>query len=229
MDDPLAEQYDFIFKVVIIGDSGVGKSNLITRMAKNTFTDTIRPTIGVEFFWKDFMIGDEMVKVVVWDTAGQEKFRAISSCYFRSAVAAGIVYDITKKESFESVERWLDDLRNYSSPSIIIILIGNKTDEESERVISKAEGENLAKKHKLLFMETSAKNGSNVEKAFEILVTEVLETYNKLAEIVDEEVGNDSPNPISRNTNTTQNTVVVVPNNTQNANVSQNQRGGGCC
>jgi len=120
------DDYDYLFKVVIIGDSGVGKSNLLSRFTRNEFHLDSKSTIGVEFATRSIQHDGKVIKAQIWDTAGQERYRAITSAYYRGAVGALLVYDISKRLTFENVERWLKELRTHADPSIVVMLVGNK-------------------------------------------------------------------------------------------------------
>lgn len=122
------EQFDFLFKIVIIGDSGVGKTNLLSRFVDGTFSIDSKPTIGVEFATKTYNIDNKVIKNQIWDTAGQQRFRAITNAYYRGAQGAVIVYDITKSRTFENLNKWLSELRDNAEPDIAIMLLGNKCD-----------------------------------------------------------------------------------------------------
>merc|ERR1711990_959953 len=125
----MGEEYDYLFKVVLIGDSGVGKSNLLTRFTRDEFKSDSKSTIGVEFATQTIQVDKKTIKAQIWDTAGQERYRAITSAYYRGAVGALLVYDITKQSTFESVKTmWLDELRQNADANIIIMLVGNKKD-----------------------------------------------------------------------------------------------------
>ena len=165
----------------MIGDSGVGKSNLLTRFAKNKFDIASKPTIGVEFYNKTVEIEGATIKAQLWDTAGQERFRAITSAYYRGAVGCLVIYDMTKYLSFENVDRWLEELRQYSNDDdpIKVILIGNKSDLRHLRAVQTYEGEVKAAHLNISFIETSALDGNNVEEAFKILVTDIYEDVKK--------------------------------------------------
>jgi len=166
-----ASDCDYIFKVVVIGESGVGKSNLILRFAQNTFNPDSKTTIGVDFATKTINVDGKVVKAAVWDTAGQEIYRAIVSAYYRGAVGALLVYDITRRETFEHVQEWLDELRAAADQNISIILVGNKCDlaeaDPSKRKVTAEEAREWAETHGLkAAVETSAKTGESVEEAF---------------------------------------------------------------
>ncbi|OQV22810.1 Ras-related [Hypsibius exemplaris] len=167
------DDYDYLFKVVMIGDSGVGKSNLIHRFTKNEFRVETQTTMGVEFAKKSIKIDDKIVKAQIWDTAGQERFRAITSAYYRGALGALLVYDISKQSTYDSLTRWLAEIRDYGERGIVVILIGNKCDLLHLRAISTEDGQILADTHGLKFLETSALDATNVEDAFNELLKEI--------------------------------------------------------
>uniref|UniRef100_A0A8C4EQN6 Ras-related protein Rab-25 n=1 Tax=Dicentrarchus labrax TaxID=13489 RepID=A0A8C4EQN6_DICLA len=159
--------------VVLIGESGVGKSNLLSRFTKNEFTHDSRTTIGVEFSTRTVQLSGFTIKAQIWDTAGLERYRAITSAYYRGAVGALLVYDITKHLTYESVERWLKELYDHADPHIVVMLVGNKTDLESERSVPTEEAQGFAEKNGLLFLETSALESTNVEAAFNNVLAEI--------------------------------------------------------
>ena len=167
MSSPDSEiQYDYMFRNIIVGDSNVGKSCLLLQFTDNKFRQNHEATIGVEFGGKTIILSEKTIKIQIWDTAGQEVYQAITRGYYKGATGAFVVYDITRRETFEHVERWLDDVKTNASKDIQIILIGNKKDLESERVVSFDEGSTLAEKYGILFLETSAKTAFNVNEAF---------------------------------------------------------------
>lgn len=172
------EGEEYLFKVVIIGDSAVGKSNLLSRYARNEFNLHSKATIGVEFQTQSMEIDGKEVKAQIWDTAGQERFRAVTSAYYRGAVGALIVYDISRRTTFESVERWLEELKTHSDTTVARMLVGNKCDLENIRDVSIEEGKSLAEAEGLFFMETSALDATNVQNAFEIVIKEI---YNNVS------------------------------------------------
>lgn len=167
--------YKFLFKYIIVGDTAVGKSCLLLRFTDNRFQAQHDLTIGVEFGSRTIMIDSNQVKLQIWDTAGQEKFRSITRSYYRGASGALLVYDITRRETFEHLNSWLEDCRKCSSNNIVIILVGNKSDMESQRQVSRSEGEEFAKKNGLHFIETSAKTAEMVEEAFIQTAKEIYE------------------------------------------------------
>ncbi|KAI8341179.1 GTP-binding protein [Chlamydoabsidia padenii] len=161
------DEYDYLFKLVLIGDSGVGKSNLLSRFTTNEFNLESKSTIGVEFATKNIEIEKHTIKAQIWDTSGQERYRAITGAYYRGAVGALLVYDITRKTSFQNVTHWLKELREHADPNIVIMLVGNKSDlSETNRAVTTEEGGALAEQEGFLFMETSALDATNVENAF---------------------------------------------------------------
>jgi len=167
------ENYELMFKVVLVGDSNVGKTNIMSKYLKNIFLEDSKATVGVEFGSKQFDIDGHIIKAQIWDTAGQERYKAITSAYYKGAKGAFVVYDITRKGSFESVERWVNDLTSAGDKKLTIIIIGNKCDLEDQRQISKEQGEEKARKLEVAFFETSALSGENLDKAFEMLANEV--------------------------------------------------------
>ncbi|XP_028106223.1 ras-related protein RABA5c-like [Camellia sinensis] len=177
-DDEGGGGEEYLFKVVIIGDSAVGKSNLLSRYARNEFNSHSKATIGVEFQTQGLEIEGKQVKAQIWDTAGQERFRAVTSAYYRGAVGALIVYDITRRTTFDSIARWLDELNTHSDTTVARILVGNKCDLENIRTVSVEEGKSLAEAEGLFFMETSALDSTNVITAFEMVIREI---YNNVS------------------------------------------------
>jgi len=167
------DEYDYLFKVVLIGDSGVGKSNLLSRFTRNEFNLESKSTIGVEFATKSIQADTKTIKAQIWDTAGQERYRAITSAYYRGAVGALLVYDISKRISYENVSRWLKELRDHADQNIVIMLVGNKKDLRHMRQVQTDEAKDFCKQHKLFFIETSALADSNVSTAFETILKEI--------------------------------------------------------
>ncbi|RAL42382.1 unnamed protein product [Cuscuta campestris] len=175
MGNRVDHEFDYLFKIVLIGDSGVGKSNILSRFTRNEFCLESKSTIGVEFATRTLQVEGKTVKAQIWDTAGQERYRAITSAYYRGAVGALLVYDITKKQTFDNVQRWLRELRDHADSNIVIMMAGNKSDLNHLRAVSEEDGQALAEKEGLSFLETSALEAYNVEKAFQTIL---LETYH---------------------------------------------------
>ncbi|XP_066529699.1 ras-related protein Rab-25a [Hoplias malabaricus] len=165
--------YNFVFKVVLIGESGVGKSNLLSRFTKNEFNHDSRTTIGVEFSTRSIQLDTVTIKAQIWDTAGLERYRAITSAYYRGAVGALLVYDITRHLTYENVERWLKELYDHADPHMVVMLVGNKSDLTAQRTVPTQEAQSYAESKDLLFMETSALDSTNVESAFLQVLTAI--------------------------------------------------------
>nr|CAI39320.1 rab_C09 [Paramecium tetraurelia] len=164
-----SDDYDYQYKIVIIGDSGVGKTNIMTQFTRGEFSEETKTTVGVEFANKQLVIDDKIIKAQLWDTAGQERYRAIISSYYKGASGALIVFDITKQSTFDNVDRWMK-VQESTSNEISIILVGNKSDLRHLRQVSSDVSSAYASKHKIAFLETSAKDGANVNEAFNKLI-----------------------------------------------------------
>ncbi|KAL1365963.1 hypothetical protein HN51_013894 [Arachis hypogaea] len=173
MADAFDEECDYLFKAVLIGDSGVGKSNLLSRFAKDEFRFDSKPTIGVEFAYRNIKIADKLIKAQIWDTAGQERFRAITSSYYRGALGALLVYDITRRSSFENARKWMVELREFGGKDMVVILVGNKCDLEQTREVEEEEAKGFAEREGLCFMETSALKNLNVDQVFLQMITRI--------------------------------------------------------
>ncbi|CAL1398665.1 unnamed protein product [Linum trigynum] len=162
-----ADSIDYVFKVVVIGDSAVGKTQLLARFTKNEFCFDSKSTIGVEFQTRTVSIKGKVIKAQIWDTAGQERYRAVTSAYYRGALGAMLVYDITKRPTFDHVARWVEELRAHADSSIVIMLIGNKADLAADhRAVTTEDAVEFAEEQGLFFSEASALSGDNVDKAF---------------------------------------------------------------
>ncbi|XP_008787280.1 ras-related protein RGP1 [Phoenix dactylifera] len=181
------QKIDYVFKVVLIGDSAVGKSQLLARFARNEFSLDSKATIGVEFQTRTLTIDHKTVKAQIWDTAGQERYRAVTSAYYRGAVGALLVYDMTKRQSFDHMARWLEELRGHADKNIVIMLIGNKSDLGTLRAIPTEDAKEFAQRENLFFMETSALEATNVETAFLTVLTEIYRIISKKALVANEE------------------------------------------
>ncbi|CAN4106773.1 unnamed protein product [Withania somnifera] len=192
-----SQKIDYVFKVVLIGDSAVGKSQILARFARNEFSLDSKATIGVEFQTRTLVIQYKSVKAQIWDTAGQERYRAVTSAYYRGAVGAMLVYDITKRQTFDHIPRWLEELRAHADRNIVIILIGNKTDLEDQRAVPTEDAKEFAQKEGLFFLETSALEATNVEDAFSTVLTEIFNIVNKKNLAADENQSNGNPASLS--------------------------------
>ncbi|XP_032893113.1 ras-related protein Rab-43 isoform X1 [Amblyraja radiata] len=169
------ESFDFLFKVVLIGDAGVGKTCVVQRFKSGIFVERQGNTIGVDFTMKTLEIQGKRVKLQIWDTAGQERFRTITQSYYRSANGAIIAYDISKRGTFESVPRWIEDVKKYAGSNIVQLLIGNKFDQSDIREVEYQDAQTLADHYDIVsVLETSAKDSSNVEEAFIKMATELM-------------------------------------------------------
>jgi len=166
--------YDYLFKLVLIGDSGVGKSCLLLRFADDAFTESYISTIGVDFRFRTVKIDKKTVKLQIWDTAGQERFRTITSAYYRGADGIIMVYDITSQESFDHVNDWLKEVNRYASEGTCKLLVGNKSDRTTEKVVTKERAKEFADDIGVPFLETSAKSAANVEEAFLTMASELI-------------------------------------------------------
>ena len=178
------DQYDFIFKLVLIGDSGVGKTNILSRYLTNQFSSSTQPTVGVEFGSKIIKKGEKLIKLQIWDTAGQERYKSITSAYYKGAKGAYVVYDISRKSTFDNVDKWINELKNNGSEDVFILLVGNKSDLNDQREISEEEVKKKAEVYNIAFCETSALKGNNIEFAFESLIDKITEKLEKEKEIL---------------------------------------------
>ena len=176
------ESYDLLFKLILIGDSGVGKSNILLKYLKNEFDQNSKATVGVEFGSKNVLINGKKVKIQIWDTAGQERYRSITSAYYKGAKGAFIVYDITKKATFDNIDKWISDLKLNGDQNICIVILGNKSDLNESRQVSTNDGMKKAEMFKTAFMETSALNGENIGEAFEELIEEIYKNNKSFIE-----------------------------------------------
>lgn len=199
------QKIDYVFKIVLIGDSAVGKSQLLARFSRNEFSLDSKATIGVEFQTRTLNIDHKTVKAQIWDTAGQERYRAVTSAYYRGAVGAMLVYDITKRQSFDHVARWLEELRGHADKNIVIMLVGNKSDLGSLRAVPTEDAKEFAQRENLYFMETSALEATNVESAFVTVLTEIYRTVSKKALMPNEEAGSGGNSALLKGTE------IVVP------------------
>jgi len=176
------QEYDYLFKLLLIGNSSVGKSCILLRFSDNIFNDNFLPTIGVDFKIRTFDLQSKTIKMQIWDTAGQERFKTITSSYYRGAHGVILVYDITDRQSFKDLENWLLETEKHASEDIVKILVGNKNDLESSRVVTFNEGKNFAINNGMEFIETSAKGNINIEEAFFTIARKIKEKVQKFEE-----------------------------------------------
>ena len=169
--------FDYLLKYIIIGDAAVGKSNLLLRYVHGQFKPEYQLTIGVEFGAKNIKINDKIFRIQIWDTAGQENFRSITRAYYKNSVCALIVYDISSSDIFNNISTWVEDCKNQSPKTVFLVLVGNKSDLSDKRQVTFEEGQELANRFDMMFFETSAKDGINVD---EIFVKSAKEISNKI-------------------------------------------------
>jgi len=165
------KNYDYQFKFLLIGDSGVGKSCILLRFADNSFTDNFISTIGVDFKMKTIDLDGKRVKLQIWDTAGQERFQTITTSYYRGAHGLIICFDVTNKASFDNIQKWLDDIERHAPGHVARLLVGNKCDLESKRMVDYFTAKQLADKLNIPYLETSAKDSINIDRSFEKLAS----------------------------------------------------------
>ncbi|OIW17406.1 hypothetical protein TanjilG_22518 [Lupinus angustifolius] len=213
------QKIDYVFKVVLIGDSAVGKTQLLARFTRNAFNVDSKATIGVEFQTKTLIIDNKTVKAQIWDTAGQERYRAVTSAYYRGAVGAMLVYDMTKRQSFDHMARWLEELRGHADKNIVIMLIGNKCDLAGLRAVPTEDGEEFAQRENLFFMETSALESTNVETCFLTILTEIYQINGKKTLTTNDNADQNGSAGLMKGSR------IIVPSQEMGAGRKQ----GGCC
>ncbi|CAI9736295.1 ras-related protein Rab-8A [Octopus vulgaris] len=169
----MAKTYDYLFKLLLIGDSGVGKTCVLFRFSEDAFNTTFISTIGIDFKIRTIELDGKKIKLQIWDTAGQERFRTITTAYYRGAMGIMLVYDITNEKSFENIRNWIRNIEEHASKDVEKMILGNKCDMNDRRQVSKERGEQLAIEHGIKFMETSAKASINVEDAFFTLARDI--------------------------------------------------------
>ena len=173
------DYYDEKIKLMIIGETRTGKTSLISRYCKGDYSESpYLSTIGIDFQIKNLTINSKKIRLQIWDTAGQERFRNIAKNYYQSSDGFIIVYDITNSESFQTLDYWIEEIKSNSHEFTKMIMVGNKCDLEEERQVKKEEGKDYAKKEKIKFYEVSAKEGTNINTAFDTLVKDILSTYS---------------------------------------------------
>ena len=177
------KQKELLYKILLLGDSSVGKTCFLMRYSDNTFQEIHMSTIGLDYKLKNVQIDDgKIVKIQIWDTAGQDRFRSITKNYYKGAHGIILIYDVTSRKTFENVKNWVTQIKEEVSDKVTIILVGNKIDDEKNRKVSTEEGEKMAKECGLNFFETSAKAGINIDTTFNELVKKTVETYSKIDE-----------------------------------------------
>ena len=215
-------------KLIVVGNQGTGKTSILNRFVSETFDENYQATIGLDFHSKNITIHDQDVRLIIYDTAGQEKFRSLIPMYIREAQIILFIYDISDKESFDSIPKWIQQVNDVINKEVVFALIGNKLDLESNRKVTFEEGKKLAEKNNYVFQEVSAKTGGNFEKLFEVQIYEAV--YNKFKNEFDkrEEGGEEQINyETHENTSGTNNKNIVIDNNNNNSQTTKKKRK--CC
>ena len=177
------DQKEFIYKILLLGDSSVGKTCFLMRYTDNTFQDIHMSTIGLDYKLKNVQLENgKMVKIQVWDTAGQDRFRSITKNYYKGAHGIILIYDVTEQKSFDNVKNWMAQIKEEVSDRVTIVLVGNKIDDEDNRKIATEQGESMAKEYGIMFFECSAKTGQHIDEIFNNLVKKVVDNFSKSAE-----------------------------------------------
>nr|CAX70484.1 Rab-protein 10 [Schistosoma japonicum] len=168
------KSYDALFKLLLIGDSGVGKTCLLIRYVDGSYSPSFISTIGIDFKIKTIELEGKKIKLQIWDTAGQERFHTITTSYYRGAMGRMMIYDITNRRTFDNIQTWMKNICDYASEDVEKLVVGNKCDFDNRRAVSYEEGSEKARLHRIKFLETSAMTGENVNKAFEELTLAIL-------------------------------------------------------
>ncbi|KAF0682791.1 Aste57867_25090 [Aphanomyces stellatus] len=182
MEQSAVESYDHLFKLLLVGDAGVGKSSMLLRFTEDTFDDHLQSTIGVDFKVKMITVDGKRIKMTIWDTAGQERFRTLTSSYYRGAQGIVLVYDVARRDTFENLDTWLQEVQVYSPANgrdVVKLLVGNKIDKE--RAVSRKEGEAWARTKGMLFVESSAKTKTGIQQVFNEVVQKILDNPSLLS------------------------------------------------
>ena len=175
------KQKELLYKILLLGDSSVGKTCFLMRYADNTFQEIHMSTIGLDYKLKNVQLDDgKIVKIQIWDTAGQDRFRSITKNYYKGAHGIILIYDVTSRKTYENIKNWVAQIKEEVSEKVTIILVGNKIDDEKNRKVTTEEGEKMAKECELDFFETSAKSGVNIDSTFNELVKKTVEKYSKV-------------------------------------------------
>ena len=175
------KQKELLYKILLLGDSSVGKTCFLMRYSDNTFQEIHMSTIGLDYKLKNVQLDDgKIVKIQIWDTAGQDRFRSITKNYYKGAHGIILIYDVTSRKTYENIRNWVTQIKEEVSEKVTIILVGNKIDDEKNRKVTTEEGQNMAKECGLDFFETSAKSGVNIDSTFNELVKKTVEKYSKV-------------------------------------------------
>ena len=167
------------FKLIIVGDTGVGKTNIIGKYIADSFNENTKSTVGVEFFTKSFKINEDYIKLEIWDTAGQERYKSITSAYYKGSNGALLVYDITRTATFDDIEKWINEVKDVVEGQLKFVLVGNKSDLENERKVETETALAKAQKLKMPLIETSAFNSTNIQKVFKIILIDIYKNFKK--------------------------------------------------
>jgi len=178
----MAKTYDYLFKLLLIGDSGVGKTCVLFRFSEDAFNSTFISTIGIDFKIRTIDLDGKKIKLQIWDTAGQERFRTITTAYYRGAMGIMLVYDITNEKSFDNIRNWIRNIEEHAAADVEKMILGNKCDMNDKRQVSTVRGQDLAVEYNVKFMETSAKTSTNVEEAFISLARDIKKKMDKKLE-----------------------------------------------
>ncbi|XP_063427103.1 ras-related protein Rab-10-like [Mytilus galloprovincialis] len=177
----MSKRYDLLLRLLLVGETGVGKTCLLCKYINQDFISAHISTIGIDFKMKTLQINDRVVKVQIWDTAGQERFESITKQFYRRAQGVLLVYDMSSRSSFEAIPKWLAHVEQFCKEDVSVMLLGNKCDREDRRQVTTKEASQFAKEHGIMFSETSAKSSSNLEKAFLDMCTDIIESQEQQA------------------------------------------------
>ena len=218
-------------KLIVVGNQGTGKSSILNRFVNETFDENYQATIGLDFHSKNITIHDQDVRLIIYDTAGQEKFRSLIPMYIREAQIILFIYDISDEESFDSIPKWVQQVNDVINKEVVFVLIGNKLDLESNRKVTFEEGKKLAEKSNYIFQEVSAKTGQNFEKLFEVQIFEAVynkfkKEFDKREEGGDEQVNYNTDENDNKNNKPNDNKVKLEMNNNNNQNIKKKKK---CC
>lgn len=205
MNNTTDQHFDYMFKILIIGNSSVGKTSFLFRYADDSFTSAFVSTVGIDFKVKTVIRREKRMKLQIWDTAGQERYRTITTAYYRGAMGFILMYDVTNEDSFSSVQDWVTQIKTYSWDNAQVILVGNKSDMQAERVVTYDRGKQLADQLGLEFFETSAKENINVKDVFE-----------RLVDIICDKMSDNTDQPLPYSKQGTRLTDNPIPNNQNN-------------